>query len=79
MKPQQFLRQIVRAALPLSKGIILDPFMGSGSTIAAASALGLRSIGLDVNQEYFALARKAIPRLTAYELGGKTITLDGAG
>ena len=39
LKPQQFLRKIVRAALPLGKGIILDPFMGSGSTIAAASAL----------------------------------------
>ena len=63
LKPQQFLRQIVRAALPLSDGIILDPFMGSGSTIAAASALGLRSIGLEMNREYFVLARNAIPLL----------------
>jgi len=44
LKPQYFLRQIVRAALPLGRGIILDPFMGSGSTIAAASSCGLKSI-----------------------------------
>jgi len=63
LKPQAFLRQIVRGALPLAEGIILDPFMGSGSTIAAAAACGLCSIGLEANPEYFALAAKAIPRL----------------
>jgi site-specific DNA-methyltransferase (adenine-specific) len=36
LKPQAFMRQIVRAALPLGVGTILDPFMGAGSTIAAA-------------------------------------------
>jgi len=41
LKPQSFLRQIVRAALPLGEGVILDPFMGSGSTIGAAVACGL--------------------------------------
>jgi site-specific DNA-methyltransferase (adenine-specific) len=66
LKPQAFLRQIVRAALPFSEGTILDPFMGSGSTIAAACASGLRSIGLEVNAGYFVLARKAIPSLARY-------------
>lgn len=63
LKPQHFLRQIVRAALPLGQGVILDPFMGSGSTLAAAAACGLRSIGLETSREYFELARRAIPRL----------------
>lgn len=63
LKPQHFLRQIVRAALPLAEGTILDPFMGSGSTIAAATACGLNSVGLEVNDEYFSLAEKAIPKL----------------
>jgi DNA modification methylase len=40
--------------------------MGSGSTIAAAAACGLRSIGLEVNAEYFAMAKKAIPLLATY-------------
>jgi len=65
LKPQHFLRQIVRAALPLGKGVILDPFMGSGSTIAAAAACGLESIGLEKNREFFELAERAIPQLAA--------------
>src|SRR5436309_11197406 len=69
LKPQYFLRQLVRAALPLGEGIILDPFMGSGSTVAAASACDLGSIGLEVNSEYFALAMKVIPLLAAHEVG----------
>ena len=63
LKPQRLLRQLVRASLPLGKGTILDPFMGSGSTIAAASACGLDSIGLEANPEYFQMAKQAIPRL----------------
>jgi len=65
VKPQAFMRQIVAATLPLGRGVVLDPFMGSGATIAAATALGIRSIGLEVNREYFTLAAKAIPQLTA--------------
>src|SRR5947208_10165990 len=63
LKPQSFLRQIVRASLPLSQGTILDPFMGSGSTIAAAEACGLASIGLEVREEYYEMAVSAIPQL----------------
>jgi site-specific DNA-methyltransferase (adenine-specific) len=63
LKPQSFLRQITRAALPFGEGVILDPFMGSGSTIAASSAGGLRSIGLEIDEAYFNLAVSAIPEL----------------
>lgn len=63
LKPQSFLRQIVSAALPLGDGVILDPFMGSGSTIAAAQASNLRSIGLEKNEKYFKMAQHAIPLL----------------
>jgi site-specific DNA-methyltransferase (adenine-specific) len=65
VKPQKFLRQLVRAVLPFGEGIILDPFMGSGSTIAAAAACGLGSIGLEINSEYFRMAERAIPLLAA--------------
>lgn len=63
LKPQSLMRQLVRAALPLGEGVILDPFMGSGSTIAAASALGLCSIGIEASAKYYDLACKAVPRL----------------
>lgn len=68
LKPQNFLRQIVRASLPLGQGTILDPFMGSGSTIAAAEACGLASIGLEIREEYFTMAESAIPQLAALEV-----------
>lgn len=69
LKPQHFLRQIVRAALPMQEGVVLDPFMGSGSTLAAAAACGYGSIGLERNPEYFALAQRAIPLLARYQAG----------
>ncbi|HMJ65827.1 MAG TPA: site-specific DNA-methyltransferase [Candidatus Binatia bacterium] len=65
LKPQHFMRLMVRALLPLGKGTILDPFMGSGSTIAAAKAIGYESVGLELDTQYFHLAEKAIPRLAA--------------
>ncbi|HWF65621.1 MAG TPA: DNA methyltransferase [Rhizomicrobium sp.] len=66
LKPQAFMRQLVRAALPLGKGMILDPFMGSGSAVAAASAVGYSCIGLEKDSAYFAGASKAIPALARY-------------
>jgi site-specific DNA-methyltransferase (adenine-specific) len=62
-KPQAFRRLIVRAVLPLSQGIVLDPFAGSGSTLAAAEAVGYQSVGVEVDPEYFTMAKSAIPRL----------------
>ncbi|MBN1285232.1 MAG: site-specific DNA-methyltransferase [Anaerolineae bacterium] len=65
LKPQRFLRQLVWAALPFGEGVVLDPFMGSGSAVAAAEALGVESIGLEIDPEYFQMAEQAIPRLAA--------------
>ena len=65
LKPQRFMRQLVRASLPLGEGVILDPFMGSGSTVAAATACGLRSIGIEINDGYFHEAVEAIPQLAS--------------
>lgn len=66
LKPQAFLRQIVRAVLPLGEGVVLDPFAGSGSTLAAANAVGCKSVGVEKDRDYFLVAREAIPKLTAY-------------
>ena len=63
LKPQYFMRILVRALLPLGRGLLLDPFMGSGSTIAAAEAIGYDSVGVELDDEYYRLAKAAIPRL----------------
>jgi len=70
LKPQAFLRQLVRAVLPLGKGVILDPFAGAGSTLAAAEATGYESIGVENDKYFFDMARKAIPRLVQFSPNG---------
>jgi DNA modification methylase len=65
LKPQHFMRVLVRTLLPLGEGMLLDPFMGSGSTIAAAEAVGYDSVGIEIDEEYFKLAGLSIPRLAA--------------
>ncbi len=70
LKPQSFLRQIVHASLPLGVGVILDPFMGSGSTVAAAEALGLSGVGVERAADYFALAVTAVPELARVRASG---------
>lgn len=65
LKPQAFLRQVVRGVLPLGTGLVLDPFAGSGSTLAAADAVGYHSIGVERDDSYWQLARSAIPKLAA--------------
>lgn len=71
LKPQEFLRQVVRGVLPLGEGVVLDPFCGAGSTLAAANAIDYQSIGLERDEEYFELATQAVPRLSVYRRSGK--------
>ncbi|MEY2878911.1 MAG: hypothetical protein RLZZ15_1291 [Verrucomicrobiota bacterium] len=75
LKPQHLLRILLRSLLPLGTGRILDPFMGSGSTLAACTALGIESIGFEIDETYFALAKRAIPQLAALypEFDGSTL------
>lgn len=68
LKPQAFLRQVVRASLPLGEGVVLDPFAGSGSTLAAANAVGYRSIGVESDPGYVAVARAAVAKLGTLRL-----------
>jgi site-specific DNA-methyltransferase (adenine-specific) len=66
LKPQAFMRQVVRASLPLGVGTVLDPFMGGGSTIAAAVAVGYESIGIESDPVFFHMAERAIPELAKF-------------
>ena len=63
LKPQKFLRRVVRAALPLGLGIVYDPFAGSGSTLAAAEAVGYRAVGTDRDTAYFSMGVTAFGQL----------------
>ena len=64
LKPQSFLRQLVRASLPLGEGVVLDPFAGSGSTLAACNSVGYSSIGVEKDPAYARMAALAIEPLS---------------
>jgi len=65
LKPQAFLRQLVRGVLPLGKGVVFDPFAGAASTLAAAEAVGYESMGVERDPAYFKIASEGAPRLAA--------------
>ncbi len=77
LKPQAFLRQVVRAILPMGEGVVLDPFAGSGSTIAAAEHLGYASAGVESDPEYLQLAKAAIFLLKDYEPCSDSVSSTG--
>lgn len=75
LKPQTFMRQIVYAALPLGEGVVLDPFMGAGSTLAAAEALGYAAVGLEIHLPYYQMSLSAVPALAAFEVPSAQLPL----
>jgi hypothetical protein len=58
-KPTSLMRWLVRLVTP-PNGLVLDPFAGSGSTGVAAMREGLRFVGLELSEEYAAIARARI-------------------
>lgn len=68
LKPQAFMREIVRGVLPLGEGIVVDPFAGAGSTLAAAEFVGYSSAGVETDPKYFNVACAAIPKLSVMPL-----------
>lgn len=64
LKPQHFLRIVVRSLLPMGRGVVLDPFMGSGSTVAATLAVGYEGIGIEKDELFYDLAEKSVAPLS---------------
>jgi site-specific DNA-methyltransferase (adenine-specific) len=59
VKPTDLMRYLCRLVTP-PNGIVLDPFMGSGSTGKAAILEGFKFIGIEQNQEYIEIAQARI-------------------
>ncbi|CAB4156050.1 DNA methylase N-4/N-6 [uncultured Caudovirales phage] len=55
VKPTDLMRYLCRLVTPPG-GVVLDPFMGSGSTGKAAMLEGFRFIGCELSEEYFKIA-----------------------
>lgn len=50
-KPTSLLRAVIKPIVPPG-GVVLDPFMGGGSTLLAARDLGHKSIGIEMEERY---------------------------
>ena len=59
VKPTDLMRYLCRLVTPKG-GTVLDPFMGSGSTLKAAELEGLSVIGIEIDPEYCEIARRRV-------------------
>ena len=59
VKPTDLMRYLCRLVTPAG-GVVLDPFMGSGSTLKAAELEGFSAIGIELSTEYIDIARRRI-------------------
>ncbi|MCL2762369.1 MAG: site-specific DNA-methyltransferase [Treponema sp.] len=58
-KPEKLIAKLILASCP-EDGIVLDPFLGSGTTSVVAKKLGRKFVGIELNDEYCCLAEKRL-------------------
>lgn len=58
--PQQLVTRLIECFTRSDEKVILDPFMGSGSTIVAADRMGKTGIGFETSAEYYNLAARRL-------------------
>lgn len=61
IKPKDLIKKLIKIAIPLDKdNIVIDPFLGSGTTAVAAKELGIQCIGIDIEKEYLDIAHQRL-------------------
>jgi DNA modification methylase len=68
VKPTDLMRWLVRLVTPPG-GVVLDPFAGSGSTLVAARAEGVRCIGIEREEEYARIIADRLSQLSLLSEG----------
>jgi len=66
VKPTELMRYLVKLVTPIN-GVVLDPFTGSGSTGKAAVMDGFSFIGIEMSEEYVAIAKARIDHVLSTE------------
>ncbi len=76
-KPEALLARLVEACTEPGD-TVLDPYVGSGTTVAACVRLGRRAIGIDVNRRAVTIARRRLEALGRRPRIERVIHVDGA-
>ena len=58
-KPVELIARLIRLSSP-EGGVVLDPFLGSGTTAVAAQRLGRKYIGIEKNQRFYRIAENRL-------------------
>ena len=66
-KPEGVIYPLVEYSVP-KNGLVLDPFMGSGTTLRVAKNLGRRAIGIDLNEEFCRIAARRMEQETLFSI-----------
>lgn len=77
VKPMSIMRYLMRLTATPTGGVVLDPFMGSGTTGMAAALEGRSFVGIEKNPKYLAIARARV-QWARNEAGYSTDTLTAA-
>lgn len=70
VKPQKLMQYFCKMLTPRN-GLILDPFLGSGSTGVAAVDLGFQFYGIEKQKEYFEIAKTRLLKAAHQKIGGE--------
>jgi site-specific DNA-methyltransferase (adenine-specific) len=65
-KPVALLAELLKPVLP-EGGVVLDPFVGGGSTIIAAKQAGARAIGIETEERYLEIVATRLAELDAQQ------------
>ncbi len=60
-KPEKLIARLILASCP-EKGLVFDPFLGSGTTSVVAKKLGRKYLGVEINEEYAIWAEKRLEK-----------------
>ncbi|NMB07678.1 MAG: site-specific DNA-methyltransferase [Tissierellia bacterium] len=63
VKPLSLCKHLIRLTVYSDKGVVLDPFVGSGTTAVAAKMLGKNYIGIELNNEYVDIANRRLSEI----------------
>ncbi len=76
IKPLDLIEKLIDMTVPKIEGnIVIDPFLGSGTTAVAATKLGIDWIGIEMNPEYVEIAEKRVFEEIEHSKQGEQLSL----